>query len=546
MAVSCRHRGFPLACALVVALWLLAVRAWTAPSAALPDDATLEGQGARIGTIRIVATNIFDLKDPKENHAFYRLANRWHTRTREAAIRAQLLFRSGQPYSRHILEETERNLRQLGFIREPQVRPVALHEGRVDVEVRTHDVWTLQLGPQYARSGGTNEAGFSIQDINLLGYGKTLQVGSSKSVDRSSTQFNWTDPNVLGIHWQDTVEWRQNSDGYARQIAVGLPFYALESRHSTALSVAATADLVQRYRLGASFDNYRHALRFGDVNAGSSMGLVNDHIERLTFGWRVEQDRFSAYPSTRGAIPADRKLSYPYLQLDWTADRYQTTRDVEQIDRTEDQLFGVAASLMAGWAMPSLGADRSAGILASSIGDGWHLGVNHSVFLTAALAGRMEHGHAVDVRSSGSASWYWRTSEQTLLNIKTTAAFGHALDLDHVYSLGGDNGLRGYPLRYQMGSSLMVWKVEERLFTHVSWWRLFDVGAAAFMDVGRTWGSNPVGDPALRWLKDLGIGLRLGNSRSSLGNVIHVDLATPLDGAHLNRVQLLVQTEVSY
>ena len=45
-------------------------------------------------------------------------------------------------------------------------------------------------------------------------------------------------------------------------------------------------------------------------------------------------------------------------------------------------------------------------------------------------------------------------------------------------------------------------------------------------------------------LKDVGIGLRIGNTRSGLGNIIHVDLAFPLDGdSSISNVQLLVETK---
>ena len=111
--------------------------------------------------------------------------------------------------------------------------------------------------------------------------------------------------------------------------------------------------------------------------------------------------------------------------------------------------------------------------------------------------------------------------------------------------LGGDNGLRGYPLRYQLGESLAQFKIEERVYTDWSLWRLFNIGGAAFFDAGRTYGSNPIGVPQLGWLRDVGVGLRLGNDRSSLGNVIHIDIATPLDGQNLSRLQFLVSTEAT-
>ena len=142
--------------------------------------------------------------------------------------------------------------------------------------------------------------------------------------------------------------------------------------------------------------------------------------------------------------------------------------------------------------------------------------------------------------------WYWRSSRRTVTHIRVAGNAGQELDLDHYFLLGGDNGLRGYPLRYQEGSCRLQLKIEERYFTDWSIWRLFDVGGALFFDAGRTSGGNPVGTPQLGWLRDVGIGVRLGNNRSSLGNVIHIDLATPLDGEHLSRLQLLVSTEATF
>jgi hypothetical protein len=48
-------------------------------------------------------------------------------------------------------------------------------------------------------------------------------------------------------------------------------------------------------------------------------------------------------------------------------------------------------------------------------------------------------------------------------------------------------------------------------------------------------------------LKDVGFGLRLGNSRSALGNVIHVDLAFPINAdPSIKKVQLLIEAKRSF
>ena len=263
-------------------LWALALMTLVATTAsagdaggtnAIPDDATLEAAGARIGTITVRVGPIFDPDDPRENYGLYKLANRLHVDTHPGAVQAELLFRTGELYQGHLLRETERNLRQLNFLREPRVRAVAYHDGLVDILVETHDVWTLQIWPSFARSGGKNAGALEIVDNNLLGYGKTLGFGYSRDVDRSSTFVEWHDPTVLRSHWVDDLYWANNSDGHNRSLQLYRPFYALDVRHGGGLALADTVATDTRYRLGTEYDHYQHTTRLSDFYAGWSTGL---------------------------------------------------------------------------------------------------------------------------------------------------------------------------------------------------------------------------------------------------------------------------------
>ena len=521
--------------------------------AALPDDAALEAAGARIGTITVHTGEIFDLADPRENRILYRLANRLHLNTRTGAVQARLLFRSGDLYQPRLLRETERNLRQLDFLREPRIRPVAWHDGLVDILVETHDVWTLQIGPSYARSGGRNEASLEVKDVNFFGFGKTLAVGYSKGVDRNSTYFEWRDPAVFLSHWRDSIHWANNSDGHDRSVQFYRPFYSLDVRHAGGVAVADVAGTDTRYRLGEEYDHYHHTLRAFDAQAGWSSGLRSGHVLRVTGGWHSDNDIFSpeftGTPPVNAAlapIPANRDLVYPYLQFDWLTDDFQTTRNREQIARTEDLPFGPTVFLLLGYAAPAFGADRHALVASGRFNRTWQLTGQQQLAAEAAFSGRLQDGRSADLRSGMDVAWYWRTSRRTLTHVHVGGDTGQALDLDHYFQLGGDSGLRGYPLRYQEGSGRALFSIEERLFTDWSIWRLFDVGGAIFFDAGRTFGSSPIGTPQLGWLRDVGVGLRLGNNRSSLGNVIHIDLAAPLDGADIKRLQLLVGAAATF
>jgi hemolysin activation/secretion protein len=315
------------------------------------------------------------------------------------------------------------------------------------------------------------------------------------------------------------------------------------------LSVGDGTLIDTRYRLGVAYDNYQHAEHQLDAYVGWSGGLSGGSTRRLTLGWRVARDDFRVANggTTLAAIPQNRELSFPYLRLDWIRDDFQTTRNLDLIDRTEDLQYGLNGSVLVGASARALGSDRDAAIVGAAANYGVEFSGRRQLFFTASLNGRLEDGRTRDLRTTLTGAWYWRTTPDTVMHVKVTQTDGSALDLDHYFELGGDNGLRGYPLRYQQGSGATLFKIEERLYTRRSLWRLFDIGAAAFFDAGRVHGSNPLGVPQLGWLKDVGVGLRLGNTRSSLGNVIHIDIATPLDGeSRLDRLQLLVGTEATF
>jgi hypothetical protein len=516
----------------------------------LPPDAQLEASGARIGDIQIQIKEIFDLDDPKENNWLFRAADHLHVRTRESAIRAQLLFRSGDPYSRRVLDETARNLRQnSSFMREPEIHPVRYHDGFVDLVVVTHDVWTLQPGINFGRSGGTNTGSIKVSDDNFLGYGKYIELGHSEDVDRSSSFAQWSDPNVWGSHWQDTLAYQDNSDGKVWSLGGSYPFFSLETRYDGGGSTGVSRSVVTRYSLGNPYDAYQFDWRVTDFYFGQALLIDGLWTERLLFGFRHDQSVFTpALNQTLLApLPADRNLAYPYLRMQWVQNNYTTTRNLDLIAFTEDLHFGLDASVGLGWATPAFSADRKALLADAEIGYNWRLGPNSYLFVYSRLYSRFETERMDDRIVSGNVSYFLTTSERSKLLVHLWADAGHNLDADHYLQIGGDTGLRGYPLRYQNGDGRAQFTVEERLYTNWFLFQLVHVGGAAFFDMGRTWGSTPVPTPQLGLLKDAGVGLRLGNARSSFGSVIHIDLATPLNAnSSISRLQFLVSTEQTF
>src|SRR6185503_3683191 len=165
--------------------------------------------------------------------------------------------------------------------------------------------------------------------------------------------------------------------------------------------------------------------------------------------------------------------------------------------------------------------------------------------LEAAASGRWERTDLAHTLLHGGAQAYWRDFGDDELYAAIAGDVVRNLDPDQQITLGGDNGLRGYPLRFQTGDARLLFTLEQRIFTDWYPLRLVRVGAAAFYDLGCVWGGPQ--EAARGWLQDVGLGLRLVPSRTSRVAVLHFDLAIPLLGpADVQHVQWLVRSRSTF
>src|SRR5580700_7285178 len=518
--------------------------------AGLPSDAEMEAAGAVIGKIDIDIRNIFDQSDARESNGLFNLANRLHIRTKRSTIRAQLLFASGDKYRARKLAETERALRLLTYIYDARVVPVRYADGKVDVKVITKDVWTLSPGVSFGRTGGTNQTKLNLQDTNFLGWGKTLQISRGSNVDRTSDTIQWMDPNVFGSRWTSSLAYSDSSDGSERSLQIIRPFWSLDAPWSTRITALSFDRTISRYNLGEIVDQFNDNETSYELSGGISDGLIDGWTKRLTFGVRYDRNIFLPTPGTSlpaQQLPPDRTLSYPFVGFDILQDKYKKVGDENEIGRTEDLYFGTEITGEVGYSNEAFGADRNAIMLVAKALRGIELSELQQLFLTSDFTSRVEEGRARNLIADAAAKYYWRWHQDWLLYAALSGTTTYKLDPDMQLLLGGDNGLRGYPLRFESGTSRTLFTVEQRFFTDWYPFRLVRVGGAVFGDVGRTWGTGVIGnsDPGL--LKDVGFGLRLGNTRSGLGNVLHIDLAFPLKQfPGISRTQFLVQTMQSF
>jgi hypothetical protein len=515
----------------------------------LPSDALLERAGAIFGEIRIDNKNVFDREDPKDNKALFRLADKLHIRTRQSVIRHQLLFRSGDRYSRHAIEESARILRAEGYFYDATIVPVSYHDGKVDVLVTTRDVWTLDPGFNFGRNGGTNSTSVTLRELNFLGTGSAVSVGHSTAVNRSQSTVSFADNHAFGTWTMLNLTYASLSDGSIRQAIVDSPFYSLETHHAGGVVAQGVDQVDYLYDRGRVIDEFHDHADFAEGYVGWSAGLDNGWVERWSAGLTYDERLFSPNPSWTGAtlLPENRKFVYPWIRFDLLQDHYTKLENHDQIGRTEDFFLGTNITLRVGWADSAFGSSRSALLFQAAAGRGTEPSDSQILLMTSVFTGRVENGSLYNGVLDAAIRYYVQQSKNWLFFSIVHAANGWRLDVENQLLLGGDNGLRGYPLRYQDGSGRALFTVEERYFTNWYPFRLFRVGAAVFADAGRTWGTAPLATQSLGMLEDAGFGLRFGNARSGFGNVTHVDVAFPLNARRgIDKAQFLVQTQANF
>jgi outer membrane protein assembly factor BamA len=515
----------------------------------VPSFAELEAAGAVIGEIRIVTQNIFDLNNERENNILYRAANAVHIQTRPSVIRNKTLFKSGDRVSVHAIEETERLLRSYKIFYDVSIIPVAFHDGVVDIEVRTRDTWSLQPGVSASRTGGSNRTNIGFTETNALGTGVQVGINRFSNPDRTGTLLQAVDPHAFDGWTTVSYSLSQNSDGEGRTASVTRPFYALDTRWAAGVTAFKGDEIDSLFENGSTQAQFRHRQETADAFGGWSAGLVDGWVQRYSIGLAYQKHDYNteADRPAPSQLPPDQTLVAPYIRYEVVQDRYEKYKNLELIERPEYLVMGVQSSVQLGRSLTALGSTEELWLYSASLSDGYRTPRGGILLTSVSSAGQTGYGPEDKQASSASLKYYSGPDRRSLLFFSLTGDVLRDPTSSTQLLVGGDTGLRGYPRNYQSGDNRVVTNVEGRRYTDWYPFQLFRVGGAVFYDLGRAWGGPGANTVNTGWLTDVGFGLRILNARTAFGNVLHLDLAFPLNhDPNIRRVQFLVQTQATF
>ena len=497
---------------------------------------------------------MFDESIPKENNALFRLANRLHIDTNSQVISNDLLFATGDTLHHEKLLESERILRSRQYLNNVRIVHKQSADGFTEVDIDVDEVWTLFPTLSYSRSGGNTAYSFGIKDSNFLGSGKSFNIFQEKNSDRSGDSFEYQDTNTGWKKTNAALTYTDNDDGSRQKLSLSRPFFSLSTEAAGGFSYDRFSRTESVYNRGDKIDFYSHLSEYKHVFYGNKFGLSNTlNTHRWRIGFSTETDTFTNLADAPNIItlPENRDFNISWFEYQYIRNEFVKYYNVQQVNRVEDINFGLQTTAKIGYVKSKVSTYDNSLDLHLKIADGFHLSDSHFLFTHLSIDGFYKDGLITNGLAKSQIQYHWRNFSRGQLYMSWEATRGKNLFADQYLYLGGNSGLRGYPDFYQDGDRRYLFSLEQRFHGRREWLSLFYLGYAFFYDQGRTWGDSLASQVADRELRDFGFGLRFSGTRvggqdQGRSNILHLDVAKPLDGdSDISDLQWIIKVKSS-
>jgi len=500
-------------------------------------------EGLPILEVTIDNNDIFDLEQEDQNLWIHKWANKLHINTRKKTIEEQLLFDTRDGYNQQLIDETERLLRSRNYIHEAEITAEEVCGKGVKLTVTTTDNWTLTPSITVSRSGGETRTALEIEEANLLGLGTEIKILSESDEKRDSNAFVYRDNHWLGDHETLKLELADNSDGHVYRVDLARPFIKQDSKYAW----SARPSSIEREN--PVYEQGDEIAKVGEMNDslllsyGWSDGLVDDSVSRYRLGWFANRLRYNRVDDPNIELPEDVDKSYPFFEYEHLNVKYVERVNFRVMGITEDIKLGSSMRTRIGWKDEAYESTQEGYVL--------EFDYNFGSFITTHTLGlfdlrlSQESNKTIDdkgrIEMRGQLYNFRGTNHSYVFSSRLEAAQNP--ELFERIKVGGDSGLKGYPVRFQNGERAFTLSAERRAYFNVYLWQLFKFGFAVFAEAGSAWDSGE--DPV--WLSDVGTGLRLVSTRQSSSKVLHFDIAFPLsENDDIDDYQLYVKARTEF
>mgnify|MGYP000396488943 CR=1 FL=1 len=480
----------------------------------------------------------------------HRWANAIHIDTKVLTLENEAAFFLDKCRKNHAdLAELERHLRSKKYIRDAKVTGDEMME---KITITTWDNWSLLPTISFGRQGGESKYSFGIKERNFLGLGIDAELESYKNSQRSGYKVKTTIPLFSRQSIDLRLRFADNDDGKQKSLYLQKHFAAFHTK------MAYNLGYDEESRNDTIFQNdieqaiYRHKISFKTLDYAwlsfnDDKSLLRYHVG-ITQDYNKFSDTTESYNNfPEQILPQDRVFVYPWLGIDYLEKDFKKLTNIHLITQIEDFNHGWQFNGRLGLSDGSK-EDSAWALFSAQINKGFELHSDALLLMNISVEGDIYQNSEQRFLLTLNNEYFYRFTKTWGLYLNNINILSHNQYLDQPVTMGGNAGLRGFPLQYQHGEHSVKLTSEIRYYPEINLFKLFDLAGAAFFDSGRAFGSSLIANVEDDWLYSVGIGARLYSPHSS-GNhqVIHIDFAFPqTDNSDLDNFEIRVEAKQSF
>lgn len=495
-----------------------------------------------------ITNDIFDLTDD-ESIFLHHWANFLHIKTKQKAlINESAFFVDKCQIKAEDLEELERHFRHKKYIRNASVK---MDENK-KIVVETWDNWSLLPTVDFGRKGGKNKFAFGIKDRNLFGLGIDAEIEYFTNNQRSGYKLDTEFPLYLRNNINASIRLTDTDDGSSEAIFLQKKFVSFDTNHAFKIGIDDFDQLDTQFENGVESNRFRHKK---DSSTASWQWLYSDsEKDTLRFGIGFTNEKhtfinvFNAESTSTLNLPTNREFNYPFISLEYLQKDYRKLTNLKLINQIEDFNLGWNFNANLGTDLSNKD-DSPTFIWQSQVSKGLSFFENSYWFFNAEFEGEFydssDFGNRFSLQLD--AEYFHKFNEQWGGYFQSASQFSQNQFLDSPVVLGGETGVRGYPLQYQHGESNTKLTFEARYYPHINIYKLLELGGAAFIDTGKIFNQSALSQQQSSRMTSIGLGARLYSTHSSEARVIHIDIIKPIaSDTNVNSVEFRVTTKHSF
>ncbi len=473
-----------------------------------------------LDTVIVVTENVFSPEEAQKNFLF-RAVNNLRVPTRDFVIERELLFETGQPYDSARIAESEQNLRLLRLFRYVDIDTSRI-DGKLAAVVTTRDSWSTKIPVRVAaESEGTITGKVGLTEGNLLGTGTFVHLAYRKDVDRDGLELSTRWRRFAGTRLTLSGSYFGLSDGDIGEWQFGVPFLGTEDREAISYEGEAADRRILQFRVvdpsAPDTTFYQRRAFVNRLGAAYATAAKSSRYLRLGAQAEIRREEYILQRDTVAPVPdtvtASLKLTTEFRRVRYKEVQYFNGFVDEDIDVSYfARVSATVAPEALGWRRNGIGS-RLVLSGAERLPEGFIRGsiVANGLFTAAGL----DSGRVVLNLTFG-----YKPGHRHATVLSASAGLQENPPPGQEFDLGFDVPPRSFAPHSFTGTRMFWGTAEHRWFVFDNIFDLLRLGFAAFVDYGGAWyeGQDP------RFGGNVGVGLRLGGSRSSARDAGRLDL----------------------